>query len=977
MKTIKIFLASSEELKDDRNAFGNLVRRLDKIYEKRGIRIDLFKWEDYDAAYNDRRKQAEYNDQVRASDMFLALFHTKAGNFTIEEFDVAIDEFKKHALPKVYTYCKDLQAGEVESPDLIAFKRRLFEDMGHYWCRYSNCDTMNLHFILQLEAFQNRLEDNQNKLVRVKEGKVIVGNTEFVNLDHVPFAALNKDYRRMKDELSDIEEKVVKARKLHYANPDDKLLEEVFNVAKNKLTDLAHELEKYQVYLFDIAFTFAKTTGEHYSKRLQKARELFETGRVYEADQILNLKEMKREVEYERKEYEQNRSNLEIKMLEIRLKAETIMTNIVLSIDERIAIACEAYEEAISIAFQIHDDNNLASFMLDYSHFCREYDICETAEKYYRETISVSKRLATWNYESPLVLELKACNGLVMLFQNKKMFKKAEEWIEHALVILHQLLEMEDNEVSYHRLAFLLNNLSVVHRNLHQFDKAKKELVEALRIHDEYRMQDDDAGFVLSLLANLILVCQETNQYIKAEEYVHRANQMVHQLLKKNSNINRYVCLGVLCAIGRSYVKQNRFLEAEEIYTEADCLFPESEYIEEHSAIIALIALKGDMSVLYLEMRSYENAIKYIEQSKLLLKKIKARNPFAAIDYEMAMLANSIKIYREKEDFSAISELSKELIALFNQLDGDQTETFLPQLAKMYVNQSVVLFDMNNYSEAKNLCLKGLDILRNLAESQPEVYKADVAQTLMGLSILLQESEPMSNQKDCERLYIEALDIYEELAPTAPDVYLPKVATVLYNLAVFHDRTQRQGLAIKELERQQCILMNFVDESGHSFAYVADLAKSFCLMGSIREWADEEQKAVECFEKSLYYYKIIDEACPSLYLQDILNILSKLGWVMEKRERYDEAIDYFRQIEDICQNNIQIGHQELFPTLACTLYNKGRLMSYMDYEYSCILSTMNESKRIYQNLNGNSSQSYEDEIIGIQEFLHLYSNKNN
>ena len=51
MKIIKMFLASSEELTDDRNAFGNLVRRLlDKVYEKWGIRIELFKWEDYDAA---------------------------------------------------------------------------------------------------------------------------------------------------------------------------------------------------------------------------------------------------------------------------------------------------------------------------------------------------------------------------------------------------------------------------------------------------------------------------------------------------------------------------------------------------------------------------------------------------------------------------------------------------------------------------------------------------------------------------------------------------------------------------------------------------------------------------------------------------------------------------------------------------------------------------------------------------------------
>lgn len=73
-RVIKIFLASSEELEADRYRFGNLIRKLDNIYEKRGIRIELFEWEDYDAAYNGMRKQDEYNERVRASDMFLALF---------------------------------------------------------------------------------------------------------------------------------------------------------------------------------------------------------------------------------------------------------------------------------------------------------------------------------------------------------------------------------------------------------------------------------------------------------------------------------------------------------------------------------------------------------------------------------------------------------------------------------------------------------------------------------------------------------------------------------------------------------------------------------------------------------------------------------------------------------------------------------------------------------------------------------------
>ena len=88
-RVIKIFLASSEELEADRYRFGNLIRKLDNIYEKRGIRIELFEWEDYDAAYNGMRKQDEYNERVRASDMFLALFHKKAG--------------KKHKPIRIYT----------------------------------------------------------------------------------------------------------------------------------------------------------------------------------------------------------------------------------------------------------------------------------------------------------------------------------------------------------------------------------------------------------------------------------------------------------------------------------------------------------------------------------------------------------------------------------------------------------------------------------------------------------------------------------------------------------------------------------------------------------------------------------------------------------------------------------------------------------------------------------------------------------
>ena len=49
MKTITVFLASSNELNNDRNSFQALIAKLDDIYEPRGIRIKCRRWEDFPA----------------------------------------------------------------------------------------------------------------------------------------------------------------------------------------------------------------------------------------------------------------------------------------------------------------------------------------------------------------------------------------------------------------------------------------------------------------------------------------------------------------------------------------------------------------------------------------------------------------------------------------------------------------------------------------------------------------------------------------------------------------------------------------------------------------------------------------------------------------------------------------------------------------------------------------------------------------
>ena len=145
MKTITVFLASSKELINDRNSFQALIASLDDLFEPRGIRIKCRRWEDFSAFCTGTRTQDDYNKIVRSSDMCICLFHKLAGEFTIEEFNQALDEYKStQDHPKTYVYMRTLVEGEVESDDLKAFKDELFKSIGHYWCNYANDDTMKL-----------------------------------------------------------------------------------------------------------------------------------------------------------------------------------------------------------------------------------------------------------------------------------------------------------------------------------------------------------------------------------------------------------------------------------------------------------------------------------------------------------------------------------------------------------------------------------------------------------------------------------------------------------------------------------------------------------------------------------------------------------------------------------------------------------------------------------------------------------------
>ena len=387
MKTISIFLASSEELDYYRMAFGNLVRRLDDIYERRGVRIKLFEWEDYDAAYNNCRKQTEYNDIARKSDLFIALFGIQANKFTLEEFDAALDEYGKRKAPKIYVYCMDIPEEEA-TDELKSFKKRLKDDLQYYWCRYNNRERLQFNFVMQLQLFVSGRMDE----VKLEDGIVSIGGLTIANMNKLKFASANDDYQNMSKELENLSNEIKRYNKLRNKYPDVKDYELDLQNAKNKYNKLKDDFAMHQQLLFDTAKRVAQLQGKRITERMRRAMDALEDGEVRKANIILedveeDARRVFEEFKQSRKITEEKRQNIFLSIDELKLRASILIADSSIMRKKRLPIVEKDYVQADEMAQECNYDNEkYIRLLFDYVKFLFRYSSAEKA-------LNIAKRL--------------------------------------------------------------------------------------------------------------------------------------------------------------------------------------------------------------------------------------------------------------------------------------------------------------------------------------------------------------------------------------------------------------------------------------------------------------------------------------------------------------------------------------------------------------------------------------------------------
>ncbi|QJD79510.1 COR domain-containing protein [Spirosoma rhododendri] len=160
-RTITLFLASSSELRADRENFEIFINRENKRLNNENVFIRLELWEDFIDALSASSLQDEYNKAIEDSDIFVSLFFTKVGKFTEEEFAKAYEKFRKAGRPLIYTYFKNapVNSNDIKEEDIISKFR--FEEklrlLGHYPSVYTDIENLKSQFRSQLDKIMPKL----------------------------------------------------------------------------------------------------------------------------------------------------------------------------------------------------------------------------------------------------------------------------------------------------------------------------------------------------------------------------------------------------------------------------------------------------------------------------------------------------------------------------------------------------------------------------------------------------------------------------------------------------------------------------------------------------------------------------------------------------------------------------------------------------------------------------------------------------
>ena len=709
MKNITVFLASSDELKNDRNSFHSLVASLDEIFEPRGYRIRCRRWEDFSAFCTGTRTQDDYNRIVRASDICICMFHRKAGEYTIEEFNQALDEYvKNQSHPKTFVYIRALIEGEMEDEALKRFKEDLFDRVGHYWCNYATDDAMKLHFVMQLERIIPSVSGNasvtEGNHFKIENGVVSLYGHKIAELDNLSFAAENPEYLSLKESIARLNTEIARLRATGVAE-----LQPMIDEKQAELYKKRESLNRLESQLFDLALSINKLigSGTPVSERKRLAIEMFERGNSKGVVEILNEKDIAADAAQARKEIEQGkllvdsgRSLIEAGLQKTRSLAEEYVLRVKALMTDyaeprRFELACHAYEQGIELVRANLSEEELAKSLFEYGCFLQANKRYDLAEVRYRENLDIYQRLAAISpqvYEPDLAM---VQNNLGTLYEDTRRYGESEEMFLSVMEIRRRLVAANP-QVYEPDLAGIQNNLGILYKDTQRYEDSEKMYLSAMEIYRRLaavnpQVYEPDLAMAQSNLGTLY---KDTRRYEDSEKLCLSAMEIRRRLAAANPQVYEPDLAMTQYNLGCLYSDTQRYEDSEKMYLSAMEIRRRLAVANPQVYEPDLADTQYNLGCLYYNIQRYEESEEMYLSALEVYQRLTAVNPQVYEPYLVRACNNLSFLFLAQGNFEEAERYAREGVKY------DSTHHTI------YTNLAASLLLQGRYAEAEEIYLR-------------------------------------------------------------------------------------------------------------------------------------------------------------------------------------------------------------------------------------------------------------------------------
>jgi tetratricopeptide (TPR) repeat protein len=262
-----------------------------------------------------------------------------------------------------------------------------------------------------------------------------------------------------------------------------------------------------------------------------------------------------------------------------------------------------------------------------------------------------------------------------------------------------------------------------------------------------------------------------------------------------------------------------------------------------------------------------------------------------------------------------------EALEILRTLAQAQPNTYLPDVATTLNNISSVFATLRRLDESHLSIIEALDIRRMLAQNQPTVYLPDVAVTLNHLGNILLD---LRLHNDSRRALVEALEILRKLAQGQPNVYLPDVAATLNNLSnvlsALHLLDDSRIAAAEALEIRRTLAQ------GQPNVHLPDVAITLNNLGGIFSALHLLDDSRLAYNEALDIRRTLAAVQPNVYLPDVATTLNNLGAVLSTLRLLDDSRNAYNEALDIRRMLAAVQPSVYLPDVAATLNNLGTVL---------------------------------------------------